>query len=406
MQTAISSGPLTPDFVETRIARSLAGVDPAEWNALPGTELPFLRHEFLIAMEESGCATPDTGWEASHVLLSGSDGRLRGALPLYLKSHSWGEFVFDFTWAEAYHRAGLRYYPRLVSAVPFTPATGPRLLAAETEDRARLLAAAQEQLQALGVSSLHVLFPDDRDRAFLESAGLMARLDCQFHWQNEGYRSFDDFLAGFTAEKRKKLRRERRRVSDAGIECRTLQGRDLDESLLEIVYQLHAMTFARYGHAPYLNRDFFLRLAQAIPDALVVELASLQGNPIACAISLRGPDALYGRYWGASGDFHSLHFELCYYRGIEYCIRERLARFEPGTQGEHKLLRGFRPTPVWSMHAIADRRFGAAIGEWLEKERSARRAWLDDAATHLPFRRGEIPARLDPDVRNRLAAED
>ena len=381
-------------------------MDGAEWNALPGAQLPFLRHEFLLAMEESGCATPETGWEANHILLTGRDGRLCGALPLYLKSHSWGEFVFDIAWADAYHRAGLRYYPRLVSAVPFTPATGPRLLADDADVRASLVAAARRQMQALGVSSLHFLFPGERDRALLETTGLLPRLDCQFHWRNEDYASFEDFLASFKSEKRKKLRRERRRVSEAGIECRTLHGGDLDEATINVVYRLHAMTFARYGHAPYLNRAFFDRIARTMPDALVVELASMHGDPVACAISLRGQDTLYGRYWGASGDFHSLHFELCYYRGIEYCIRERLGRFEPGTQGEHKLLRGFLPTPVWSMHEIADSRFGAAIGEWLERERAGRRTWLMQAATHLPFRRSDIPARLDPDVRHRLATKD
>jgi predicted N-acyltransferase len=392
--------------VEARIVRSLAGIDAGEWNALPGTHVPFLRHEFLHALEASGCASPDTGWNPHHLLLLAPGGRLVGAMPLYLKAHSWGEFVFDFAWAEAYHRAGLRYYPRLVAAVPFTPATGPRLLAADDAGRSALLAGARELLQRLGASSLHVLFPAAEDRTFLESAGLMPRLDCQFHWKNEGYASFDDFLAGFTAEKRKKLKRERRRIPEAGIECKTLTGRELDGDMVEVIYRLHAMTFARYGHAPYLNRDFFLRLAAELPDSLVVELASQGGEPVACAISLRGPDALYGRYWGSSGDFHSLHFELCYYRGIDYCIRERLSRFEPGTQGEHKLLRGFLPTPVWSMHEIADPRFAGAIGEWLSRERAARREWLGEAALHLPFRRADIPARLDPDVRDRLAAED
>jgi predicted N-acyltransferase len=392
--------------VEARIARSLADVDAGEWNALPGADAPFLRHEFLVALEESGCATAATGWDPHHLLLRGQDRRLLGALPLYLKAHSWGEFVFDFAWAEAYQRARLPYYPRLVSTVPFTPATGTRLLAAGAEGRGALLAAARGLLDSLGASSLHVLFPAPADQAFLESAGLMPRLDCQFHWRNEGYGCFDDFLSGFTAEKRKKLRRERRRVLESGLECRTVVGGELDEATIDVIYRLHAMTFARYGHAPYLNRDFFARLARAMPEAVVVELASLRGEPVACAISLRGGDALYGRYWGASGEFHSLHFELCYYRGIEYCIRERLARFEPGTQGEHKLLRGFLPSPVWSLHEIADQRFAAAIGDWLERERTARRAWLREAALHLPFRRADIPARLDPDVRHRLAPED
>ena len=392
--------------MKASIARSLADVDAAEWNGLPGTDVPFLRHEFLLALESSGCATPATGWDARHVLVRSRDGRLAGAMPLYLKSHSWGEFVFDFAWADAFHHAGLRYYPRLVSAVPFTPATGPRLLASDAASRSALLAAARNLIEPLGASSLHVLFPAVDDHSFLESAGLMPRLDCQFHWKNEGYASFDDFLAGFTAEKRKKLKRERRRIVEAGIACRTLGGHELDEATLDVIFRLHAMTFARYGHAPYLNREFFGRLVDTLPDALVVELAAVDGDPVACTISLRGPDALYGRYWGASGDYHSLHFELCYYRGIEYCIREGLSRFEPGTQGEHKLLRGFLPTPVWSLHEIADTRFAGAIGVWLARERAARFAWLQEAALHLPFRRAGIPARLDFDVRDRMAAED
>jgi predicted N-acyltransferase len=392
--------------VDARIIRSFADVGAAEWNALPGAEAPFLRHEFLSALETSGCATAETGWDAHHVLLRTPDGRLAGALPLYLKTHSWGEFVFDFAWAEAHHRAGLRYYPRLVSAVPFTPATGPRLLAEGERPRTALLEAARALGTALGASSLHVLFPGEADRATLGQAGLLARLDCQFHWFNEGFATFDDFLAAFTAEKRKKVKRERRRVRESGIECRSLAGHELDDGLIDVIYRLHATNFARHGHAPYLNREFFRELVRTMPGDLVVELASLGGEPVACAILLRGADTLYGRYWGASGDFHSLHFELCYYRGIEYCIRERLSRFEPGTQGEHKLLRGFRPTPVWSMHEIADARFAAAIGDWLSRERTAMQEWLAAAAWHLPFRQGDIPARLEADVRDRLVAED
>jgi len=392
--------------VAVRVARSLAEVEAAEWNTLPGAEAPFLRHEFLHALETTGCATAETGWDAHHLLLRAEDGRLMGAMPLYLKSHSWGEFVFDFTWAEAYHRAGLRYYPRLVSAVPFTPATGPRLLAQDDGARSMLLEAARELRAETGASSLHVLFPASGDRRYLESGRLMPRLDCQFHWRNEGYGSFDDFLSGFTAQKRKKLRRERRRVAEAGIDCRTLAGSDLDERTLDVIDRLHAATFARHGHAPYLNRAFFAELARRLPANLVVELATLDGQPIACAVFLRGADTLHGRYWGASEDFHSLHFELCYYRGIEYCIREGLARFEPGTQGEHKLLRGFLPTPVWSMHEMGDPRFGAAIADWLARERELRGEWLATAALHLPFRRADIPATLDPDVRHRLAAKD
>jgi len=392
--------------VTIRIARSLGDVDAEAWNALDPGAPPFLRHEFLWALEVTGCATATTGWKAHHLLHHDASGALVGAMPLYLKDHSWGEFVFDFAWAEAWQRAGLSYYPRLVCAVPFTPATGPRLLAREESARRRLIAAARGLARELGVSSLHVLFPDARDRELLQSSGLLARLDCQFHWRNEGYGGFDDFLAGFTAEKRKKVKRERRRVAEAGIECRTVVGGDLDAGTIATVYRLHAETFARYGNAPYLNREFFERLARDLPESLVVELALLHGDVIACTVSVQGGGTLYGRYWGAAGDYHSLHFELCYYRGIDYCIRAGLQRFEPGTQGEHKLLRGFVPAPVWSMHDIVDPGFAEAIGQWLRRERAGRRAWLDASMRHLPFRRGDIPARLPADVRDCLAAED
>ncbi len=298
------------------------------------------------ALELSGCATSATGWDARHLLATDAQGNLTGAMPLYLKAHSWGEFVFDFAWAEAYQRAGLNYYPRLCCAVPFTPATGPRLLVQEEHaapTRQALIRAAQELTRELGVSSLHVLFPAAEDRIAFEGAGLMPRLDCQFHWHNAGYGSFDDFVGDLTAEKRKKLRRERRRVAEAGITHRTIHGDELDHRLLETIHGLHARTFARFGNPPYLNLDFFKRLARSLPRALVVEIALQHDEIIACSISLRNEDTLYGRYWGANGEHHSLHFETCFYRGIEYCIRERLARFEPGTQGEHKLLRGFAP---------------------------------------------------------------
>ncbi len=392
--------------MKLRIVRTLVDVDAGAWNALAPDAAPFLRHEFLLALEASGCATVETGWDAHHLLAEDASGSLSGAMPLYLKPHSWGEFVFDFAWAEAWQRAGLAYYPRLVNAVPFTPATGMRLLARDVAARGALESGARSLARELGISSVHSLFPDDRDRAALAAAGWLARLDCQFHWRNAGYASFEDFLADFTAEKRKKVRRERRRIGEAGIECRTVHGAELDDAMLETVFRLHAETFARYGNAPYLNRDCLARLARALPESMVVELASRDGTAIACAVSFRNRDTLYGRYWGAAGDYHSLHFELCYYRGIEYCIREGLARFEPGTQGEHKLLRGFWPTPVWSMHDIVDPGFAAAIGPWLARERGARREWLRRALGHLPFRQELIPARLGDDVRHCLAAED
>ncbi len=321
------------------------------------------------------------------------------AMPLYLKSHSWGEFVFDHAWAEAFHRAGRHYYPKLVSCVPFTPVAGPRVLTADGVDRAwsgRVLAtAARELCKTVNASSLHVLFPPEEDVATLEEAGLMVRKDCQYHWMNRGYRDFEDFLSGFRSARRKKLLRERRRVSEAGIDFRVVTGDTLDDELLEKVFQMHALTFARRGQAPYLNRRCFRQLRDQLGGGMVVVLAERDSVPVACAISFRGGDALFGRYWGAAEEHNSLHFETCFYQGIEYCIREGLARFEPGAQGEHKLRRGFDPTVTWSAHWIAEPAFAAAIGNYLDREANWVDRYVIDARDQLPFHRtGE---RDDPE---------
>jgi predicted N-acyltransferase len=387
--------------LRTRILDSLEGVRAADWNALDLAGRPFLRHEFLAAAERSGSATARTGWTPAHVVAE-SAGQLVGAMPLYRKDHSWGEFVFDFAWARAYEQHGLPYYPKLVAAVPFTPASGPRLLVDPAGEagpvRAALLAAAREHARAIGASSLHVLFPSGADREWLAAQGLLSRLDCQFHWQNRGFRDFDDFLGTFTAEKRKKVRRERRRVQEAGIEFIELHGGDLDESTLEAVYALHARTFLERGNPPYFTPDFFRELAASLPEALMVKLGLLRGQPVATAVFLRGADTLYGRYWGAAGDFHSLHFEACYYQGIDYCIREGLERFEPGTQGEHKIARGFAPEAVWSMHDILHPAFRDAIRDYLGRERDHMRAYMEAVRAHVPFRRAEPDGTLRLDV--------
>ncbi len=382
-------------------------ISPAAWNALELRGCPFLRHEFLRAAESSGSAVPETGWTAAHVVAE-RNGVLAGAMPLYVKTHSWGEFVFDFAWARAYEQHGLAYYPKLVAASPFTPATGPRLLVRPGEDamivRSALLDAAGQLMEEIGASSLHALFVEEDERDMLSGHGFAARLDCQFHWQNRGFATFDDFLGTFTAEKRKKARRERRRVAESGIRFREVHGGDLatDAGLLEAVYALHARTFAERGNPPYFTLAFFQDLAAALPDALMVKLALLGEEPVACAVFLRGEDTLYGRYWGAAGDFHSLHFETCYYQGIDYCIREGLERFEPGTQGEHKIARGFVPTPVWSMHRISHPAFAAAIRDYLARERAHVSAYIEAVKGHVPFRRAEPAATLDVDVGNHL----
>jgi predicted N-acyltransferase len=375
--------------------RTLAGIDDvaaADWNALDLRGVPFLRHEFLAALEHAGCVGDGTGWRPRHVIVRRGT-RVVGAMPLYEKTHSWGEFVFDFGWAQAYSRHGLRYYPKLVGATPFTPASGPRLLVAPGEDagevRAALLGAARETMRELGASSLHVQFAADEDAEWLERRGLLGRVDCQFHWQNRDYADFEAFLGTFTADKRKKAKRERRRVFEAGIVFEMRAGHELDAREWRAVHALHADTFRRHGHDPYLSLPFFEEVSRTLPGQPVVLLARAGRDIVATAIFFRGRDTLYGRYWGAAGDFHSLHFEACYHQGIEYCIANGLQRFEPGTQGEHKLARGFAPAFTRSAHEIADPRFAQAIARFLEEERAAVRAYAREAGQHVPFRRSE-----------------
>ncbi|HEV7358838.1 MAG TPA: GNAT family N-acetyltransferase [Steroidobacteraceae bacterium] len=378
-------------FRAARFLDSIAQIDAASWNAMAGTTQPFLRHEFLLAMEESGCASTRTGWDPKHVLIEDSAGVPMAAMPLFRKSHSRGEFVFDFSWAGAYAQHGLRYYPKLLSAVPFTPVSGPRVLLAPTADpkilTAKLTRAVVDYARHGQLSSWHVLFPTGDTAADLDRAGLILRRDCQFHWYNQGYGSFEAFLATFTAEKRKKAKRERRRVAEAGIEFDTLHGGDMTPSLWRTVYAFYADTFHRHGHQPYLNLDFFRRIAAAMPNALMLKVARIGAEPIAVAIFFVGGEALYGRYWGAGGNFHSLHFEACYYQGIEYCIEKGLQRFEPGTQGEHKVPRGFVPTLTHSAHYIADSRFAAAIRDYAEREARGVDTYAAAVNEHVPYHR-------------------
>ncbi|MDH5255470.1 MAG: GNAT family N-acetyltransferase, partial [Gammaproteobacteria bacterium] len=324
----------TVERVRVEVARNIGGVTAAEWNALRGTEYPFLRHEFLLALEETGCVAPASGWTPCHLLLRDGAGRLLGAMPLYSKTSSFGEFVFDWAWADAYRRAGLRYFPKLVSAVPFTPATSPRLLHAPGQEPDQignaLLAGATELAREIEASSVHVLFPTSAESALLSRAGFLPRKDCQFHWANRGYADFDAFLGEFTAEKRKKAKRERRRVAEAGISFMRLRGGEIDAALWTRLMPLYASSFWRRGREPYLNEAFFTRVSATLPENVVAIVAMRKGDPVATALCFRSADTLYGRYWGSEGDYHSLHFETCYYQGIEYCIEQGLKPFEPG----------------------------------------------------------------------------
>ena len=380
--------------MRTRVHSTIDDIDPRAWNALGGAGCAILRHEFLAALEHTGCVGTGTGWEPCPITLSDELG-LAAAAPAYVKTHSYGEFVFDFAWAQAYSRYGRRYYPKLVVAVPFTPATGPRLLVREGLDRRavarHLLEALQDHAARRRLSSVHALFLDEPARAACEEAGWLLRRDCQFHWTNHAYASFDAYLETFTAQKRKKARRERRRVAEAGIRFETRFGEELDARLLDSVYAFHRETFLRHGNEPYLTREFFSEIARTLGDALMVKVAMHRSKaaetPVAAAIFFWSPEALYGRYWGSAAEYHSLHFETCYHQGIEFCIERGVKRFEPGTQGEHKVSRGFEPTLTWSGHYIADSAFRSAIGEYLEREGGAIDDYAAEVREHVPYRK-------------------
>jgi predicted N-acyltransferase len=379
--------PLKVEPLET-----LTAIEPSAWNAL-SADSPFLRHEFLTALEQSGCVGEQTAWSPLYLVARDTEG-LAGALPLYIKYDSRGEFVFDWGWADAYERTGRPYYPKLVAAVPFTPATGRRILlrpGAPTAVADALLAGARDAALALEASSIHFLFPTDDERRLLEARGFLARKSCQFHWRNDGYTSFDDFLGRFSSAKRKKAKRERRRVEEAGVAFDHLRGNEPTNKDWDAVFEFYSRTFLRRGRPPYLNRAFFDEIARTMPEQLLIVLARHRGTPIASAICFESGTTLYGRYWGSLADFHSLHFETCYYQGIDHCIRNGLTTFEPGTQGEHKISRGFTPEATWSCHWLRDPNFHAAVEEFLAREKRHVDAYMDELDEHMPYRADAQP---------------
>ena len=313
-------------------------------------------------------------------------------MPLYEKSHSWGEFVFDWAWAQAYQQAGLDYYPKLVSAIPFTPASSTRILLRDQDDAEAaeiLVGAAIKLADDTDCSSLHILFPAEFDLQICRKLQLKTRKDCQFHWHNQGYNDFDDFLRTFSAPKRKKVRQDRRRVSDAGITFRRLHGREMDEAAWRRAYSLISNTFMRRGSMPYFDLDFFLRVNAQLPDDLLVIFAEMDGNAIAAAVFYVGANTLYGRYWGSDGYYDALHFETCYYQGIEYCIETGKSLFEPGTQGEHKVARGFTPVPTHSAHWLRHPQFFAAIGAYVDEESEHIDRYMQAVDDHSPYRNSD-----------------
>src|SRR5258706_4241266 len=367
-----------------QVVDSLASIPASDWDALAGHN-PLFSPAFLHALQESGCASAETGWAPCHLTLWRAS-RLAAAMPLYLKSHSYGEYVFDWAWADAYQRHGLRYYPKLLNAVPFTPVTGPRLLATSGADRGALLEAALEFARDTGVSSLHCLCPAAPEVAAFESAGLMLRASVQFHWSNEGFSDFEDFLARMNHDKRKKIRQERRKVREAGIEFRWLRPAEATEADWRFFVECYNRTYRAHHSSPYLNLDFFLRLAQAMPERLLLIQGYRKGLPVASAFNIIGDETLYGRYWGTK-EFHSgLHFETCYYQAIEFCIAEKLGYFEGGAQGEHKLARGLLPQRTVSAHWLAHPEFAEAITRFLRKEASGIEHYVDELSDHSPFK--------------------
>ncbi|MDD3519426.1 MAG: GNAT family N-acetyltransferase [Chromatiales bacterium] len=373
---------------------AISEIDRAQWNALAGGD-PFLQYEFLSALETRQCLGRVNGWLPVHLAARNAAGELLGACPLYVKTNSYGEFVFDWGWEAAWRRAGLNYYPKLVCAIPYTPATGRRLLVAEGADAETVRAALVEQALALAqelkCSGVHWLFTADDETAWLEARGLPLRLGCQYHWRNRGYRDFEDFLDGFVSKKRKNLRQERRRVRDQGVELDVVHGHQADEALLATMHGFYVDTFEKHAGWATLTRDFFFEIAQTMGERLVLVVAKHGGRAVAGAINFRGDDTLYGRYWGCAADFHSLHFEACYYQGIDYCIREGLARYEPGAQGEHKISRGFLPTRTWSAHWIAEGGFVEPVKDFCQRERVAMQQRCDELHALSPFREDDRP---------------
>lgn len=372
-----------------RLVDSIEAVSAADWDAVLASDYPFLRHAFLSALESSGATTRDSGWQPQHLLIE-HDGALIGHMPLYLKYHSYGEYVFDWSWADAWHRNGLEYYPKLLSAIPYTPATGPRLSLASDCDIPALREAVGrflcEQAGETG-SSLHVLFTSEGEDGYWQQAGLSRRIAPQYHWFNRNYDSFDDFLATFSSRKRKSLRRERRLVAEAGVTLQRIEGRDITAQHWRHFYHCYQMTYTkRSGHGGYLNQAFFESLGKSMPEHLLMVLAERDGDAIACALNFHDSETLYGRYWGCIREVECLHFEACYYQGIEYCIERGLRRFDPGAQGEHKIQRGFEPVETRSRHWIVDERFREAVERFLQDEAPHIERYLGDARQLLPFK--------------------
>lgn len=372
---------------------NIDALDADDLRALLPADDPFLHPGFLGAVERHGAASPELGWHPHHLVLRDAHSRLAAMLPLYLKTNSFGEFIYDWSWARAFEQAGIAYYPKLFTGLPYTPATGPRLWIRADQDRAAsqklLIDATIELAQAHGLSSWHVAFPDAADAQAFEAAGLIVRHDVQYHWlqrEDAPYRDFVDYLAAFSADKRRKVRAERRKVREAGIEIDTLAGHEIPMPLWDDIHALYTATFDKYGNYPAFSARCLADIGKSLKERMVVFLARRGSTSVATAICFRSDTALFGRYWGAAERIDGLHFELCYYQGIDYCLRHGLQRFEPGAGGEHKIARGFEPVTVTTLHWIADVRMREALRIFLSRNAVAVERYAGEAGMHLPFK--------------------
>ncbi len=378
--------------MQTKVIHDIKEIPAADWNALLHDSNPFLRHEFLSALESHYCVNPQIGWQPSHITLY-EDNKLIAASPAYVKGHSQGEFVFDWSWAEAYERHDLNYYPKLIVAIPFTPLTGQRLLISDQTNfiavAEKLISATIETAKSLNCSSSHWLFPNEIEKTALQQQKLSIRLGCQYHWENDDYTDFNHFLNHLSSRKRKNIIKERRQVYEAGVTFRVLHGHEISENEWRIFHQYYCAIYDRKWGAPSLTLAFFREIGQTLAENLVLILAYQHGECIAAALNLRSDDTLYGRHWGCRDYLPALHFETCYYQGLEYCIQHNLKRYEPGAQGEHKIARGFLPTPTWSAHWIAHPDFADAIEEFCCEEQKQMQITIEKLTSHSPYKRSD-----------------
>lgn len=376
--------------MDIRILKSINAISAVEWDSLNTDDNPFTSHAFLSAAETHGATVAGLGWYPHHLLLRDQDEKLLGALPLFLRTQSFGDFSHDWPWASAYERLGLSYYPKLVSGNPYTPTSGARFLLntqAEPESVVNaLLQAVLQQVPMTQASCWQCLYLREADLATMRREGLLIRQGTQFHWHNRGYRDFDDFLATFSADKRKKAKRERRRIAEQGLVISVRHGHEVEPALWDSIHKHYRETFARYGNYPAFSRDFFMDIGKSLQQRLVLFLAHHGDRHVATAICYRDRATLYGRHWGADADYHSLHFELCFHQGIDYCIQHGLQRFEPGAQGEHKLSRGFEPASTWSAFWIAEERMRTPVADFLARESQAVTEYQGEMAEHTPFK--------------------